>query len=380
MNKDIIGIWDLPDEKIYVKLKNHCRRSFFNYAIELAGSINKLEKLVTTKNLREYKEGIYFTPLRVIRRVLELFSIDKKNEFIDSIGESVEELRYGYRLAKSIKNPKLPFKFSLILSRIAGHLVGDGGVRIEKDDRTVYYANKSLILINQFKEDILTVFGEIEPYEFTDERDGTHIVKFPSIVGLILTIYFGPLVADLKSVPDLILNSNKNHKINFLKALFDDEASVSITERRIQFEMANELIVENVKKMLEGFGIRPGKTGKRREAKNHKMKYRFNICGKQDLEIFDKEIGFDHPKRKKRLETLLKNYQRIQYKRGEIRKLMFETLKKNGKTNVYELAKKLKRKPVFRFREQLRRLEKEGLIKSEIGRGKRNTIMKVYYV
>lgn len=255
---------------------------------------------------------------------------------------------------------------------------GDGGIRFKNDDRTVYYSNNFLILIEQFKEDILKTFGEAGPYEF-DCGDGNYMIRFSNIVGLILTTFFGPLAGEFKHVPKLIISADKNCKALFLKALFDDEASVSVSEYKIEFEMANEAIVESVKKILEEFGIRPGKTGKRRKTKNHKMKYRFNICGKQDLEVFNEEIGFDHPEKKKKLEILLKSYQRIQYKRGEIRKLIVKTLKKTREMNIYELAKKLKRKPVFRFREQVRRLEKEGKIKSKLKKMGRTRI-KIYYV
>lgn len=78
------------------------------------------------------------------------------------IEENTEEIKYG-AVGKSIRIPKFPIRFSPILSRIAGHIIGDGGIICKKSNYTVYYSNKRKELIAQFKNDVIEIFGDVKP-------------------------------------------------------------------------------------------------------------------------------------------------------------------------------------------------------------------------
>jgi len=376
--KEEVNLWDLTEMKIYVKLKKEIICEFFDYAISLTGSESKLASALKMKkvyNIWYYKNISRFIPLRLITKIMNILPKEKKDEFKKRIEENLEELRYGYGLAKSIRNPKLPIKFSPILARIIGHVIGDGGIRMTKGDYPVYYTNKCDTLVNQFKEDIWGVFGDVDVYDYHNKNDGTRMVRFPSTVGIILINFFGSQVSSLKHVPEIILNSDKKSKAMFLRALFDDEGCVS--SDRIHFGISNRDIIKKVGELLKEFGIRTGIITERKTTEKWKASYQFGIFGRVDICIFEQEIGFNHHEKKEKLRYLVESYnnKQIQYKKGEIRNLIIEKLKNNS-MSIYELSKNLSRKPSHRLREQLYKLGRDKLIKSRTEKGR----LKIYYV
>lgn len=371
--KNKIDLWDLPNKRVYVKIEDSVIKTFFEYSTNFAGSEIKLANLLGIKrigNIWYFKNGIFFTPLDLIMKILKKLPEEKRNEFVKNIEQNLEKLRFGYGNAKSIINPRLPIMFSLQLARIAGHLVGDGGIGMAKGSYPVYYTNRCDVLIEQFKKDMTEIFGDasVYDYHYRNKNDGLRMVRYPSIAGIILMDLFGPMIKGLKHVPSLVLESDKNSKSLFLRALFDDEGCVS--SNRIVLGMSNKTIIEKVKKMLNEFGIETGKISKGKATERWKARYYLAIFGRNDIHLFAQKIGFDHPEKKEKLNYLLKSYENkvLHYKKGEMRKLILKILKNEGPLGVCELAKKLNRKPGHRLREHLRKLKKEGKVKVQPGR------------
>lgn len=359
---NVLNLWDLSNERVYVKIKQPHIKNFFNYAISFAGSENKLAVLLGLNkvyNIYESKNGIRLVSLNLILKILNIIPLEKRQELKNIIENNVEELRYGYGKAKSIKNPKLPMLFSPILARIAGHLAGDGGIRLSKGNYPVYYTNQCKILVNQFKEDILHIFGDIDTYEYYKESDKTTMIRFPSIVGIILMKFFGPMVGKLKHVPDVIIDADNKFKSMFLKAIYDDEGCMSSSSNRISFEISNEQIAKTVKEMLKYFGIIPGKITKRKATEKWKNAYQFGIFGK-DMLTFAKSINFSHPIKKCKLKRFLLNKSFI-HKKGEQEFLIMNELK-NGDMTIYDISKRLEIPISRNFRKQLFKLEKSNKI------------------
>jgi intein/homing endonuclease len=367
--KKELNLWDLIDQKVYVKIRQPVINSFFIYAVKFAGSESKLANLLGIKrigNIWCYKNGKMLTPLNLIIQILNILHEDKRDEFRKLFEENLEELRYGYGKAKSIKNPKLPIKFSPILSRIAGHLVGDGGIGAEKGNYPVYYTNRCDALVNQFKEDVLSVFGNVDVYDYHyhNKNEGIRMVRFPSIVGVILMSLFGPMVNELKHVPELVLDGDRTSKRLFLRALYDDEGCVSSS--RIRIGVSNEEIIRIVRKMIQEISIRPGRVIRKKATKKWKVSYEFGIFGKNDLILFSKEIGFDHPEKIKKLRYLIRSYKgkKFRYKKGETASSVLKFLENSRSLTVKEIAKLLNRKLNRTLYKHLEKLEKEGIIKS----------------
>ncbi|MBU0899136.1 MAG: hypothetical protein KKB03_01765 [Nanoarchaeota archaeon] len=360
-----VGLWDLPEDKVYVKIKRSYRIAFFNYAIKTVGGVTKLANTLNIKsvrNLYSYKNAELFTPLRIIKKMLSLFSKHKKSYFIKNIEKNIEKIKTKNG-SKPIKNPKLPIKNSPMLCGITGHIIGDGGIYNLNGTFIVHYSNNSQFLVNQFKKYILDVFGDIEIYEFYNKRKKAYRITVPSIIGLILSIFLRNQNGDSKHIPEMVLHSNKTYKAFFLRALFDDEGGMN--GRAINIGMSNRNVIRKTKKMLEEFRIKPGKTNKRKLNKNF---YNFNITGRHDLERFARGIGFNHPEKKEKLTVLLKNYKIDRYKKGEMEKVILGLLSKNIQMDIYEISKKIKRKPQHRIRKKLITMEKKNMIKSKTGK------------
>jgi intein/homing endonuclease len=377
--KKELELWDLSETKTYVKLKKDVISEFFNYAIRLAGSESKLAHKIGIKkigNIWYYKTISGFVPLHLIEKIINILPDDKRIELKKKIEDNVKELRYGYGRAKSIKNPKLPIRFSPALFRILGHLIGDGGIRATKGDYPVYYTNKCYTLVKQFKEDVLKILGDVDTYEYHNKNDSTVMVRYPSIVGIIFIKFFGYQVSDLKHIPEIISIADKESKVMFLRALMDDEGCVS--SNRVCFGISNRSVIENVREMLNEFGIETGVIIKRDFKEKWKTHYQFGIFGRNDLQLFENIIGFDDPKKSGKLRELIEGYRnkRSHYKRGKIKSLIVRELE-NKDMNIYELSIKLNRKPSYRLREQLYKLERDKLIKSRIEKGRFKIYKKV---
>ena len=360
-NSNEIKLWDLSDSNVYIKIKSSIREELFSYLTKTNNGFRGLSKKVdvTFGYLFKLKKGFYFTSLILLNKLLDICPEKKKKEFMMKIENNIEEIKLGSR-SLSIKNPKLPIKFSSILARIAGHLCGDGGIR---KDYIVYYTNSSSELLSQFERDIKETLGEVKSGGFynTIIKD-VRTVTFPGIIGFFLTRLFGRQVGDLKHIPKLILDSDKFSKSLFLNALFDDEGNVSTTAYTISIKMANKGIIEKVKEILKEFEIKSGKISKTHD--KHKTRYKFYISGKMNLIRFKEEINFSHLEKREKLSFLTQKYQR--YKFEEIKNLAINILKNNKDVTISELARKLNRKPSMRFKEHLFKLEKEGVIISNI--------------
>jgi len=363
-----LNLWDLAKERVYIKIKKDVIKEFFDYAIKFAGSENKLAGLLGKNricNIWEFKNSEMFVPLNLIANILNIMPLEKREELKNKIENNIEELRYGYGCAKSIKNPKLPIIFSPILARIAGHVAGDGGIGIKRG-YPVYYTNQCKSLTNEFKRDIIDVFGDVDAYEYYKDSDKTTMIRFPSIVGIMLMKILGSMIGELKHVPEVVLNSEKEAKSMFLRAIYDDEGCPSESSNRIAFGISNEQIARTVKEMLKEFGIRPGTITKEEATERWSANYQFGIFGRDDIRTFKNEIGFNHPEKKMKLNNFVKSYRYKQnrYKKGEIKSLILETINRNNRLNTCELAKKLNRKPSYRFREQLYKLTNAGKLKT----------------
>lgn len=361
-----VNLWDLAEERVYIKVKNDVIKDFVEYATNFAGGENKLARLLGKNriyNIWEFKNSKRFASLGLMVNILNIIPLEKREEFKNKIENNIEELRYGYGKAKSIKNPKLPITSSPVLARTAGHLAGDGGIGLSKGDYPAYYTNQNKLLVKQFKEDVLDVFGDVYVYEYYKKSDKTTMVRFPSIVGIILMKFFGPMIGKLKHVPEVVLNADNESKRMFLRAIYDDEGCISESSNRVAFGVSNKQIAESVQRMLRDFGIRPGVITKRDATDKWEANYQFGITGKDILE-FNKNIGFSHEDKKHKLERYLQN-RKFCHKKGEQGCLILNLLKNRSMT-AREISKKLGIEISRNFRKQLFILQKSNKVNVRI--------------
>ena len=119
-----------------------------------------------------------------------------------------------------------------------------------------------------------------------------------------LRIYSKKIFTELKKLREQMVekirNENRENKVSFLRGIFDAEGSVH--KRRFTINLSNKKdeVIELCKDLLSELQIRTGKIEKMK--RNVK---RLHIYGKDNLQKFQELIGFSHPEKAKRLESLL---------------------------------------------------------------------------
>ena len=83
--KKRVGLWELADKKVYVRISAECANRLFECAIKHAGSKKDLAILIGDKRLRDisvYTNQKYSMDLRLISKILESLPDVKRKEFI----------------------------------------------------------------------------------------------------------------------------------------------------------------------------------------------------------------------------------------------------------------------------------------------------------
>ncbi|MBI4155519.1 helix-turn-helix domain-containing protein [Candidatus Woesearchaeota archaeon] len=317
-------IWDLPDT-IYIKFKEDYNKKLFHFLFEKFGGIRPTGRKfgLTQQGIKNYyrqyfkkNKRIYdqYIPLYIIKR----FKPELSNKIINELEEGIEfiSVRSGTRI-----KIKLSLMESREMYRIVAHMIGDGYGGIRK---VPYYANTCIQLRQQFKKDLITIFGiKIKKYIYETTPNTTPIVNFPKALSDILKHIFQIEFTRPNKLPILLFGTSKENKIEFIKALFDDEGFVSTT---VGISMKSKNIIQQLKRLLEELNI-----GTTNISKSQRDIFTVNIQEKM-VEKFQKIINFDHPIKNKRLliRMKIKNRNRttrtrpLEYTRRRILELLKE--------------------------------------------------------
>jgi hypothetical protein len=198
-------------------------------------------------------------------------------------------------------------KINLHKARIIAHLTGDGWLRTNRSE--IGYKNKNPFLINQFINDFKEVYGSnLEMYK--NNRNGiTEITSGISSIFNDLKRY-GPFSSREWKIPKEILKSNNKIKIEFLKSIFDDEGCVDFRRdgkgylcRRITMTLTNESALKNIHSLLKNFNI-----NSRIYKKSKYDWFELYIGGQKNLTNFKNKVGFSHPNKEQKLNSLINSY------------------------------------------------------------------------
>lgn len=237
---------------------------------------------------------VYF-PLQLFKRCTEFLD----DSFLSYLEQNVAEIRV--KVGLSVYNPKLPIKESKELYRIIAHMIADGSA---SEGKTPYYANTCKELREQFKKD-LPVFGRMNIYE--RKPNTTEVVYFPKVVTDMLAHLFDVRFTYPNRLPKLIFTAQKECKKMFLKALFDDEGTISA---QLAITIHNFNIMGEIKQLINSFEIKTSKIFVHPCLKNTDKVYLFIPRGQYKL--FHQEIGFSHPEKVRKLELAIKTQDRKQ--------------------------------------------------------------------
>jgi len=312
--KLLIDFNNLPDN-LLIKLKDKFRKELFK---EFYSKFNNIEECTNyldclISSFYKYKHQHYFIPVKTVRKMIQICNIC--NISTKKINESILFIKKRNGTPIRIR---LPFYPSPELSNIIGHVFGDG--HIDNGGR-VSYTNKEKRLIEKFKNNIEKTFGIKTPYERTKGKNKDCFeIRYPSVIGELLILcgaVKGNKTKTKFDVPKWIKHGEKNIKILFIRALFDDESTVS-KRKSIRINLTKDIakinslvkFFQSIKYMLSKLGIKSNKILVSRDTMTQKRRRKllFFITGYENLILFFEIIGFDHPLKTKKLRNQLFTY------------------------------------------------------------------------
>jgi DNA-binding transcriptional ArsR family regulator len=307
---------------------NEIRKSIFEKAIKKAKNQSGLSKIlkISEKNLSRYKLGKRSILMSDLQKLLKFSKTD--------IAEISSNLKI--KLGKSSKfhlphtieiNPDWIYVAELI--RCDGHL--------PKNQWCATFTNSNQSLINEFVN-FFTVLGV--PKNCIDVR-----TKMPHRYIKEVTIRSKSLAFIFNKVFEIPFG-NKSHIIRIpkfyekisldltkmaVRAAFDSEGTVQIgsknytTPRRIAICSASKLYLEDLQKILIKIGIYS------RISEYQRGMFKIYISHRINIEKFSKEIKPLHSMQKKKIENLLKIYDKTRVPERTLRKAVLLLLKEDSK-------------------------------------------------
>ena len=240
------------------------------------------------KKLSEIKEGEYIC----IQRNQNYFS--KTNTILD----------FKFASDRAILH-KLPKVMTEDLARFLGYIIAEGCMTLTKG--AFNFTNKDPKVLANYRILLKNLF-EITMYPETYNADGKTIsiqTNSKQIKSFLNYCGVSSVVSRYKTIPKCVLTSTKQCVIEFLKALFESEASVSSKE--IEFSTASKKMSKQLQIVLSNFGIICSRKSMKKCAINGKKikrtYYRITIRG-DNYNIFQQKIGFLSDKKKKKLQVL----------------------------------------------------------------------------
>lgn len=350
-------IWDFPGT-VYVYLEPKTRELFFEAMFKKLGGKRPYARFlgVTQRCVKYYSKG-YTTKNGIKHKQSLPISVFKKSsKLIDNKLKRKIESNILILKAKNkgtpIIYPVLPIKESPELYRIIAHVLADGSATKRK---TPYYSNTCKELIGQFKRDI-KIFGNAKIYE--TKLNEIPIVVFPKVITDTLSHIFNVQFSHPYKIPAHIFRSTKECKKAFLQTLFDDEGCISTN---LHIGMANQNIVEEIRRLTENLGVKTNVIGIRKE--RHKKDYFVFTIKMKYLKDFEERIGFAHPEKSKNLRFAIKTQNREKRTRGpeKIKLEIIKSLERKPKKTL-DIANAIKLTLGHTIR-HLKEAEKEGIVK-----------------
>ena len=198
-------------------------------------------------------------------------------------------------------------KYKLLKARLLAFLAGDGSVSIRNEKgkaNSVHYD----ISFYPDHPSLTNPFFEAFTYLYIKKpkvRAGNNyfIIKVTSKFACMDLLKISPLGSMTWRVPFNFL-STKECKKEWLRAFFDCESS--ILKDQIQLQSVNQIGLNEVKELLQEFGIESKIYQYKRKNKNWNTNYLLCIMKKDMRRKFLNTIGFNHVVKKEKLKKLLK--------------------------------------------------------------------------
>lgn len=356
-----INFWDLSNSVRVILDKEFTIKLFDKCNIEL----KELAKLLNVSYpfVIHLRRNIYSIPLNIVLKLSYLSQIS-----LEEIQNKIVSIRT--RAGTGI-NVKFPIEENEKIASLIGHVFGDGYVGRNK--KQFEYSNNNPQLIKEVKSQIYELFGVL-PYTENQNRIG-----YPVIIGEILDSFGAPIAPKIYS-ENLILEwilKSKKYKIAFLKAFFDDDGSVMLSNnyrakglnlnviRHINQKEALYNLLEQISFILKELDIYSGKPKISRQYEKddgfHIVMY-INITYYQSLINFYKIIGLTNGEKFEKLKRIVNS--KIFYSKSNERILnnqILEFLLKKEFASTAEIANNIG-KTKSKALKKLKQLQNKGLV------------------
>lgn len=301
-----LHLWDLPYDRVYVKLEESFQEKIILGAKYKYGSWPKLAEQLdcNSRSVMNWANSKNFMPLSLLIKIASITGVEL--EIIENQIKAIatgRKTKINGKRGEPVYNIKFPIKITPELARVLARFMGDGCIKVSWYYDSVYY-NKEDTLINAMIEDVKSVFGDMKVSVTLDR--GTKCVRFPNIVGLIIVTMFGEVGTLKARIPQDILDSTEDIKLAFLGAYFDDEGTVDSKHPLARYYTANEVTSNSLANLLANVGIRTG-AGKSKYIGRSKenFMYHVNITGKNNVRNFALKIKPLHKRKRGLLLSVL---------------------------------------------------------------------------
>ena len=242
-------------------------------------------KLRSGKTITVTKDHPFY---KISNGIIEVNSIDlKKGDFIAT------PLTIPLNATEQIENPYY-----------LGLVYGDGHVGTESIELT----NKEPSLINAFEAESkkITKNKIIQKYKNGACYSSFFDIKQVRNLNIHYKIPIGNKTKIFK-LDDEVLRGNTNDLGKMLQGLFDCEAHINLYSNSIQFSTSNQDLMKKLPLILQRFGIASSTNMQEKDGRgNYGPYWRISIYGKENLQKYQKQIGFVHKNKKVKLEELIK--------------------------------------------------------------------------
>ncbi|MEW6035472.1 MAG: hypothetical protein AB1529_02570 [Candidatus Micrarchaeota archaeon] len=393
ISKSVIGLGDLPGEKVYVQLNDQTKKWLFDTALKLSGGYSRLAKAVGLPLNRRgkckilessRKKKIQLNVLNLLVRYLETKGIDSRKEIESSITLLAVKRGSSRKGANCLYRPKIPFDFSTESgATVISALLHDGGIDSRLHPHYCNPLDKNLRI--KVSEAFRKVFGEFDFLRAEPEKNGQ--LYFPKIVGVVLVYGLGMMcgrkVTNNPGVPDFIFIASEKVRSAFLRQAFDDEAYVHRKYRYISLKLASasngpSRLLLDLQKILAGLGIKSyGPRFCETYADTNGIvatKWAVEIHHHENLLKFLNLVGFESVDKQARLKEIVAALKQPHFALKEKPGILLEACRKVQGTNNFitsrELALKLNRSQAL-AKKEIRRLRRDGKL-ALVGRKRGN--------
>jgi len=261
-----IHIWDLPINKIYVRLDD-IRYDLIKKSIDKSDKIidtnyrRKAGKLVKILNkyssnygvnkinsdrvIFQWRSGECFMPLWVL---IEMSNLTNNSYFsLDNLEKRITH--YKARSGTYVIKSKFPFKINLEMVALYFHMFGDGC--FSESNSTASYCQLDIENKNKFIEKLKNSFGEFNSDKI---RGSKYSLIFPSIFAFMLKKIFevDTFYSNRGRIPDKIKKLPYLLKFSGVIAFLIDEGSI---DDCIKFSSSNPLFLKDFKELLFDIGF-----------------------------------------------------------------------------------------------------------------------------